>query len=130
MRSFILLVLSAVPLLAQGTKADYERAQSLDRRTANKVFRTRVEPHWLGTGDAFWYRVETAPGKSETVLVDCLKKTRTAGYVPEKDEKKSLAPDARARRSRTTGAETTIAFINRTPVEVQCFWLDPDGGRK
>ena len=48
---------------AQGTKADYERALSLDKRTANKVFRTKATPHWLPGGDSFWYRIEVAPGK-------------------------------------------------------------------
>jgi dipeptidyl-peptidase 4 len=130
MRSFILLALSALPLFAQGTAADYERAQSLARRTENKVFRARVEPHWLEGGDAFWYRVEVAPGKFENVHVDCATGTRKPGYVPAAAEKKTLSPEAKARPSRNGGAETKLVFINKSPVEALCFWIATDGARK
>jgi dipeptidyl aminopeptidase/acylaminoacyl peptidase len=34
------------------------------------------------------------------------------------------------RRSRQTGDETTLTFVNRTDGEVQLFWLDLEGNRK
>ncbi len=34
------------------------------------------------------------------------------------------------RASTRTGAETALTFINRTPAEVELFWLDPDGQRQ
>ncbi len=61
--------LAAAPLHAQGMRADYERALSLEKRTANKVFRDRVTPNWLDNG-AFWYRVATGPSEFEFVFVD------------------------------------------------------------
>ena len=47
---------------AQGTKADYERADRLPRITAEKVFRTSVRPHWLPGGGRFSYRNDLAGG--------------------------------------------------------------------
>lgn len=54
---------------AQGTKADYERAQTLEKRLQNKIFRDRITPHWL-PNDAFWYRVSTGENAYEFVFVD------------------------------------------------------------
>ena len=42
---FAAALFSALPAFAQGTKADYERALSLAKRTDSKVFRTKVTPH-------------------------------------------------------------------------------------
>jgi hypothetical protein len=46
-----------------GSKADYNRAASLNSRTQNKTFRTKVEPHWLKGGDSFWYRNDLGGGR-------------------------------------------------------------------
>jgi len=35
-----------------------------------------------------------------------------------------------ARRSRTSGAETELTFVNKTPGEVEIFWLDTEGLRR
>src|SRR5688572_17194539 len=75
----LLCLLAVTAAFAQGTKADFERARSLDRRTTGKDFRDRVAPRWLPGGDALWYRVETGPGRSEHVLVDAIAGTRTGG---------------------------------------------------
>ena len=64
------LVLAESRLLAQGTRADYERANRLSERTRNKVFRDRVQSHWMPDSHQFWYRVDTAAGNHEFVLVD------------------------------------------------------------
>jgi hypothetical protein len=75
----VFLLLAACNVYGQGTKDDYERALSLDRRTTGKVFRTTVTPRWLPGGNAFWYRVDTAPGQSEHVFVDATKGERRGG---------------------------------------------------
>jgi dipeptidyl-peptidase 4 len=59
-----------LPAFAQGRRADYERSASLSKRIANTVFRDNVAPHWLPSGDAFWYRVTTGPKQAEFVFVD------------------------------------------------------------
>src|SRR5215216_7832990 len=81
--SFILLMLT-MPAFAQGSKADYERALSLDKRTQNKVFRDAVTPHWLEGGDTFWYRVATGPGEHEFVFVNAAQGERRPAFDHEK----------------------------------------------
>ena len=68
------------PAAAQGTAADYQRAARLRQTTQNKVFRASIRPQWLKGGSRLWYRVETAPGKHEFVLVDAQRKERNAAF--------------------------------------------------
>ena len=125
--SFALFCAGSV--FAQGTKADYERAASLAKRTEGKVFRARVEPHWLPGGDSFWYRVEVAPGKFENVFVDCVKGERRAGYEPPAD---ATRPEqlAAPHPSRGSDEQTHITFVNKTDGDVACWWISPSGARK
>jgi dipeptidyl-peptidase 4 len=76
---FGILVLSAS---GQGSKADYERASSLAKRTDIPLLRNRVEPQW--DGDTFWYRVESARGRFDYVHVDCVKGIRALAFDHEK----------------------------------------------
>lgn len=173
------------PALAQGSKADYERAQSLAQRTENKVFRARVRPEWFNPSN-FWYRVETGPGLFEFVRVNATTGGREplmdlgrlraavghapgtaapdAGVVPESIQvdadgaharlrlagrrwrlrlaDHALVPDEQPeaplpasqgrvpRRSRRTGDETSITFVNQTRDDAELFWLDPEGQRR
>ena len=55
---------------AQGSKADYERANSLAARTEGKVFRQRVQAHWIPDAPRFWYSIETGPRQLEYWLVN------------------------------------------------------------
>ncbi|MBN2505703.1 MAG: prolyl oligopeptidase family serine peptidase [Verrucomicrobia bacterium] len=66
----LLFSLTALAAPAQGTGADYERAASLRRLTQNKVFRDRVQPHWLPGNTQFWYQVRTGPNTHEFIWVD------------------------------------------------------------
>ena len=65
---------------AQGTRADYERALSLGKRTEGKVFKGSVAPHWLAGNEAFWYRNDLVGGLREFVLVDAVKGERRAAF--------------------------------------------------
>ncbi len=58
------------PAIAQGTKADYDRAARLGARFGEGVFRTTVRPRWDADGKAFWYRVAIGPGRHEFVRVE------------------------------------------------------------
>jgi dipeptidyl-peptidase 4 len=84
MRSFSkllpLLLLIPCSALAQGTKADYERAANLPGLTRGKVFRDRVEPHWFDDGRQFWYRVTTGPGAHEFIVVEAEKAVRRPAF--------------------------------------------------
>ncbi|MDP9048171.1 MAG: DPP IV N-terminal domain-containing protein, partial [Bacteroidota bacterium] len=65
------------------TAKDYERAESfMSYNTQPLVDHGDVRPNWL-PGDKFWYRTLTPTG-SEFVLVDPVKKTRTAAFNQEK----------------------------------------------
>ncbi|MGV3756072.1 MAG: DPP IV N-terminal domain-containing protein [Verrucomicrobiota bacterium] len=55
--------------LAQGSKADYERAANLRKLTEGKVLNLRVVPQWLSNGEDFWYRRELAGGGHEHISV-------------------------------------------------------------
>ncbi len=54
----------------QGSQADYDRAKAIGRLTQNKVYRDQLQTHWFADDNRLWYRVETAFGKHEFVLVD------------------------------------------------------------
>ena len=71
-----ILCLSALPLLvvpafasAQGTRADYERADSFNARTRGLVVAVAEEPHWIGETNRFWYRKSVVDGNA-FLLVD------------------------------------------------------------
>ncbi len=55
---------------AQGTQADYDRANRLPQLAQDKVSHARVGPNWLGKGNRFWYRNDLGNGRREFVLVD------------------------------------------------------------
>lgn len=57
-------------VFSAGTSSDYQRAQTLNGRFGNKVFRDRIDPQWFADGTMFWYQVSTAPNAQEFVLVD------------------------------------------------------------
>ncbi len=70
--SFLLLLIVVPCAAAQGTKADYERANSVGKWTAGKVTSAQVTPNWTPDGATFWYQ----NAKKEFVLVDVVKGTR------------------------------------------------------
>lgn len=55
---------------AQGTKADYERADGLQKLFANKVFKTTLKANWFANNTKFWYRNDLAGDAREFILVD------------------------------------------------------------
>src|SRR5688572_19778018 len=68
-RSVIVCSLALLPLttFSQGSKTDYERAANLSRQFSGKVFRDRVEAHWLTNNKQFWYEVRTGTNTREFV---------------------------------------------------------------
>jgi dipeptidyl aminopeptidase/acylaminoacyl peptidase len=47
---------------------------------AGKVFRDRVDPHWFGDTNKFWYRVDLPGDKKEFFLVDAVKGSREPAF--------------------------------------------------
>ena len=73
------IVISAPSILAaQGTAADYARADSLTRRFQNLVANVAERPVWIDA-TRFWYRKSVVGGNS-FVLVDTRTATRTAAF--------------------------------------------------
>ena len=67
-------------LFAQGTAADYERAKNLRKLTENKVYRDRVEAHWLSNTTQFWYEVKTGANSHEFIFVNAEKGERKPAF--------------------------------------------------
>ncbi len=65
---------------AQGTPADYARADALRAQTRGKVFGGRVDPHFYAGGDRFWYRGDRADGAREFMIVDAVSATRRPAF--------------------------------------------------
>ena len=89
--SFLFLLILAPLAAAQGTKADYERANTVGKWTAGKVTSAKVQPNWTADGDTFWYQ----NAKKEFVLVDAVKGTRevvTEDKLPKDAKPKNPSP--------------------------------------
>ena len=89
MKRFLLVFMAAasVALVHAQTKAltekDYQNAESmLGYKTQQYVDHSFSYPNWLA-GDRFWYRTLTPQG-SEFIVVDPVKKTRTAAFDAQK----------------------------------------------
>jgi hypothetical protein len=77
---FVLILSCATIANAQGTKADYDRANHLYWSTFGWVYHTRVVPHWTADGNAFWY-VSIGPGYSRRYWwVDAVAGTRQPAF--------------------------------------------------
>ena len=71
-------------LQAQGTKADYERFDKIGGITGGKVFRTKVQAHWLTGTKCFWYRNDLGHGRKNFVFVDAAVGKRKAAFDHER----------------------------------------------
>src|SRR5436190_11758178 len=65
-------------------KANYELAGRWTTAKVGKlVFDVAVTPHWMDSGDRFWYSFENSSGR-KFYIVDPAKKTKTQVYDPAK----------------------------------------------
>jgi dipeptidyl-peptidase-4 len=122
---------------AQGTKADYDRAQSLARRTEQKIFRTTLQANWLPGTNQFWYRIQTGPEQFEYVLVEAAtgkitraKDAQALGLPTAATVSTSQQRRINVRPSRDTGESTSISFKNELSDPVELFWVDTEGRRQ
>jgi dipeptidyl aminopeptidase/acylaminoacyl peptidase len=129
MKSLLFLTLSL-----SAFAADFEAAMSFPKRTENKVFRDRVQANWLPDGKTFWYRVQTAPGKSEFVLIDATNGSRKTAAtlkelgLPEQEAAKTSTMKIELRRTRRTGESSGLKFINQLNEDVELYWINQEGG--
>ncbi len=82
--AIVLSFVFASTLLAQGTKADYERAANLRGLTRGQVLNENVEAQWLPDGEHFWYRSQQSGGAAEFILVDVKSGQRRSAFDHEK----------------------------------------------
>ncbi len=75
-------IASGVLGLGQGTLEDYQRAESLRERFRDKVFRTGIQPQWIGPSRG-WYAVSTGPGSREFVYFDARIPVRRPAFDPQ-----------------------------------------------
>ena len=79
----LVLLSTSTILQAQGTKADYERFDKIGDITGGKVFRTKVEAHWLAGTKCFWYRNDLGHGRKDFMFVDAAAGKRKAAFDHE-----------------------------------------------
>src|SRR5580704_5663480 len=78
-RAFAAALMLGGSALAQGTLADYERAQGLAAKARGLVVNQPGAPNWIGESDHFWYS-KTVKGGSEFVLVDASTATKKPAF--------------------------------------------------
>ena len=118
----------ACSLIAGGSKADYERAERIGSRTEQKVFRVPLHGEWSPDGTHYTYRIQSAPGVFEDMIVDAEKGLRAV----QPKVQSSTVTDVRLRtniphHTKRNGEATSITFINKMADNVQIVWLDHDG---
>jgi len=90
------LVIAPTSSTAQGTRADYERADRFLPWNARRlVFEAEVNPHWIEQTSRFWY-LRRGPTEKQFLLVDSSGKTVTPAFD---HEKMATALSGAARRS-------------------------------
>jgi len=74
------LLVAAASGWAQGAQSDFDRANGLAERFANKVYRDQVRVRWLPDLRHGWYRVRTGADAHEFVMVDAEAGLHTAAF--------------------------------------------------
>ena len=97
-------IIFAADTRAQGTAADYARADSLPGRYQNKLTHARVDPHWIADASRFWFKSDLAGGNWEFILVDCDNGKRQPAF----DHTKLAAALATAAESKFTAERLSI----------------------
>jgi dipeptidyl aminopeptidase/acylaminoacyl peptidase len=59
----VLFSLFSTALFAQGTTADYQRADYIKESTKNKVYHEPTEVTWIDKTYSFWYKIQTPKGQ-------------------------------------------------------------------
>src|SRR6202050_1473789 len=75
-----IFVLAPVLVRAQGTLADYQRAEKfLPGNARHQIFVADVTPHWIEKSSRFWYRKVGRSG-TEFILVDAAQNTSAPAF--------------------------------------------------
>ena len=84
-KAVLLLGLVLLPVIAgaQGTLADYERAQGLRKQFEGLAVNLPGRVNWIGKSNRFWYR-KSVKGGNEYVLVDAESLAKQPAFDHEK----------------------------------------------
>lgn len=120
----LLLASSFAPLVAQGTFADYQRAdeQLVKWRRAGGGFDPEI--HWLSDG-GLWFRTRR-DGQREFVRVDTNGKIKRAASMKElgvRKESVKLRPWRQRPASSNSSRRASVTFENALKRPIRLFWL-------
>src|ERR1700754_2464720 len=79
----IAIVITPTTAIAQGTLADYERAQGLRTKYQAAAINLADRANWINQTNRFWYR-KLVKGGSEFVLVDADTLAKTPAFDQER----------------------------------------------
>ncbi|MEI7987318.1 MAG: hypothetical protein WCI55_16980, partial [Armatimonadota bacterium] len=79
-----LLLLTPILVSAQGTKADYDRANGFREKFRGLVLNERIAPNWIGNSEKFWYMKQGVGGTKEFILVDPLSSKKAPAFDHKK----------------------------------------------
>jgi dipeptidyl aminopeptidase/acylaminoacyl peptidase len=111
----------------------FAAALDFPKRTENKVFRDRVQPHWLAGGQSFWYKVRTGPDRYEFVWIDPANGSRKTGAtlkelgLPAEEAKKTSTLKLDLRPTQRTGLDSGIKLINQLAGDIELYWINQQG---
>ena len=78
------MIVSPTVVSAQGTKADYERANGFRERFRGLVRNERITPNWIGANGTFWYSRQEEDGGKMFILVQPLAGKKSPAFDHEK----------------------------------------------
>ncbi len=76
-------LVSAIPVSAQGTRADYDRAFGLREKWQGLAVNLPDRPSWIERTNRFWYR-KTVPGGYAFIVVDAASLSKAPAFDQEK----------------------------------------------
>jgi dipeptidyl aminopeptidase/acylaminoacyl peptidase len=105
--------LLALPVGAQGTAADYARADSLRRRVENTIVGSPTPATWIRSTGSFWYRRSTRTG-NEVIVVDAATREKRVAF----DDRRLASAVASAHRAYAAPTvPQQLTFLSRDSVE-------------
>jgi dipeptidyl aminopeptidase/acylaminoacyl peptidase len=139
--TFACLALSAGSILAQGTAADYARAESLSVRVQHKIVNAVNQTNWIGRTEWVWYR-KTTPAGTAYFLVDAEHPQRQPAFDQARLAdaltvalKRRVAPDSLPLNNLTFTDDRSVIQFAPDSVRWRCTLADykcapsPNGGR-
>ncbi|MFT5199825.1 MAG: dipeptidyl-peptidase-4 [Planctomycetota bacterium] len=126
----ILALALALPCPAQGSKADYKRANNLGEQYRNKVHRFAPKIQWMEDGKGVWWATQ----QGEKVLYSRVTAATGKRVVSHDPMELGLAEVSHALKPRSSwshldagGVATTVVFENTFDQAVRLYWVSTSG---